>query len=258
MSTTVSDAGTTTPQVVVPELPPAFQVSKRESKSLPNWALKVAMAITGTFGALFLALHLVGNLKVYTGAEHFNDYALWLRHMGEPLIPANGVIWILRIGLVVCLLVHVTCAALIWTRGRAARGKFPAKRNNGFRSLGATMMPFTGCALLAFIIFHIMDLTLGTQPIATSGFQEQTETAAFAYQNLVAGFTRPWAAAIYVTMMGLLSIHLAHGLFTVVSDLGAVGKRLRAIFIAIGGFIALAILLGNASIPLAVQLGVLK
>jgi succinate dehydrogenase / fumarate reductase cytochrome b subunit len=242
----------------VPELPPAFQVSKREQKTLPNWALKVAMAITGTFGALFLVLHLVGNLKVYTGAEHFNDYALWLRHVGEPLIPANGVIWILRCALALCLLVHVTCGVLIWTRGRAARGKFPAKRNNGFRSVGATLMPFTGCALLVFIVFHILDLTLGTQPIATADFQDHTETAAFAYQNLVADFSRPWAAAIYLVMMALLSVHLAHGLFTVVSDLGAVGKRLRAILIAIGGLLALAILLGNASIPLAVQLGVLK
>jgi succinate dehydrogenase / fumarate reductase cytochrome b subunit len=120
------------------------------------------------------------------------------------------------------------------------------------------MMPITGCALVLFIIFHIMDLTLGTRGVASPEFQDHTEGAMFAYQNLVADFSRIWAAAIYVIMMVLLSIHLTHGLFTVVSDLGATGKRLRAILITIGGLIALAILLGNASIPIAVQLGVLK
>jgi succinate dehydrogenase / fumarate reductase cytochrome b subunit len=241
-----------------PELPPAFQISARKPKKLPNWGLKVVMAFTGSGGALFLAVHLFGNLKVYTGAEHFNEYAYWLRHVGEPLLPTNGLVWILRVALAGCIVAHVVAATILWVRGRRARGRFTAKRNNGFRSISATLMPLTGMFILAFVVFHIADLTLGIKPLAPETFQEHTDTAAFAYQNLIASFSRPWSAAIYIGMMVLLAIHVSHGLYTVVSDFGAIGKRLRAILITIGGLIAVFILLGNASIPLAVLLGVLS
>ena len=39
-----------------------------------TWMLKVAMAITGSILVAFVLVHLFGNLKVYTGAEHFDDF----------------------------------------------------------------------------------------------------------------------------------------------------------------------------------------
>ena len=59
-------------------------------------------------------------------------------------------------------------------------------------------------------------------------------------------------------MMVFIAIHLSHGVVTVASDLGAMGQRLRALFVVLAGLVAVAILLGNASIPIAVQLGVLS
>ncbi|MDR1355456.1 MAG: succinate dehydrogenase cytochrome b subunit [Propionibacteriaceae bacterium] len=252
------DTGATPVTLNKPELPPQFRVSARRQKRLPNWGLKAVMAITGVIGALFLAMHLFGNLKVYTGAEHFNKYAYWLRHVGEPLLPANAVVWVLRVVLAGCIVLHIVSAAILWVRGRKARGKFSAKRRGGLRSFEATLMPLTGICIALFVVFHIADLTLGVQPLASETFQEPTDTAAFAYQNLIASFSRPWSAAIYIVMMVLLSIHVSHGLYTVVSDLGALGKRLRAVLITIGGATAVFILLGNASIPIAVLIGVLS
>ena len=42
------------------------------------------MALTGAFLFGWIFLHMVGNLKLYLGPEHMNEYAKWLRVMGAP------------------------------------------------------------------------------------------------------------------------------------------------------------------------------
>jgi succinate dehydrogenase / fumarate reductase cytochrome b subunit len=156
--------------------------------------------------------------------------------------------------LFVSLVVHVGAAVVIWVRARRARGGRRA-RLRGARSWGAWLMPLTGVALLAFLVFHLLDLTLGIAPAAPEGFVHPGDGVAHAYQNLVASFQRPWSAWGYVVVMLLLSIHIAKGFTTMAVDLGVMGRRLRATLVAVGGFLAVAVLLGNAAIPLFVQAG---
>jgi len=236
------------------QLPPALTVSPLTSKTLPAWALKACMAITGTVGALFLAVHLLGNLKVYLGESAFNAYAQGLRTFGEPYLPAESFLWLLRIVLLVCLVVHVGSAIILWHRSRVARGKFKAKRTNGLRSWSATIQPLSGILIFLFLIFHLMDLTWG-KAVAAKGFVETTTTQSDAFQNLVHSFDRPWSAIIYVIMMILIAAHVGHGVSMCVHDLGTVGRRWRAVFVVIAGALAIVVLLGNASIPLAVLSG---
>lgn len=91
-------------------------------RRVPLWALKLMMSITGLIGLGFVLVHLLGNLKVYGGAAGFDTYAHWLRAVGYPLIPHQGVLWALRVVLVVCLVVHVATALALSTRARRARG----------------------------------------------------------------------------------------------------------------------------------------
>lgn len=233
------------------------QLSERPA----TWALKVAMAITGTIWILFVLIHLFGNLKLYMGAEGFNEYAFWLRHAFEPLLPEEFLLWALRIVLIISLVIHVGSAAILWSRGRRARGRFRSaarKRRTGFASISAALMPLTGIIILGFLIFHVLDLTTGTGPAASTEFAAHTGTESFAYQNLIASFSRLWVAILYTLTMVLLSIHTAHGITTAATDLGAMGYRLRQIAAITAGIVAIVILLGNASIPIAVQLGVLS
>jgi len=241
----------------VPELPPALATSPLKPKTLPNWGLKTAMAITGVFGALFLALHLFGNLKVFAGADAFNAYALGLRTFGYPILPHECLIWTLRALLVIAVVIHVCSAAILWTRSRRARGAFKAKRNNGLRSWNATLAPITGVLIFCCLIVHLADLTWGAKPIASATFQHITGTSAFAYQNLVASFERPFAAVLYIVWMIMIAIHVGHGISTVVTDLGVMGRRWRSVGVIIAGVFAICILLGNAAIPLFVQMGVI-
>ncbi|WP_234407203.1 succinate dehydrogenase cytochrome b subunit [Microterricola viridarii] len=224
---------------------------------LSNFALKIIMAVTGLVFAGFVLVHMIGNLKVYQGPEHFNAYAVWLRTLLEPLFPYEGVLWALRIVLIVCLVGHVGGAAMLVARARRARGPFRRKRLP-MRSFLARTMPVTGVVLLLFVIFHLLDLTTGTRPAASASFEHGTVDTSHAYENLIASFQRPEVALFYILAMVLLGMHLAHGLWTAAHDLGATGKRLRAIAVAVAGILAIAIMLGNISIPVAVLLGVVQ
>lgn len=229
----------------------------RERPKVPSWVLKVIMAITGTIFAVFVLVHMVGNLKVFTGAEHFNEYAHWLRTAFQPVLPREGLLWILRVVLLSSLVAHVWSAATLWLRARASRG--PHRRKGlGMRSFTARTMPVTGVVLFGFVAFHLMDLTVGTSGAAPGTFRAATTDQAFAYDNLVASFSRPLAAGFYLLAMIVLFLHLVHGLQTVVTDLGGTGKRLRAVGVAVAGVVALAVMLGNILIPIAVLTGVVS
>jgi succinate dehydrogenase / fumarate reductase, cytochrome b subunit len=222
-----------------------------------NFACKQVMAVTGIVFGLFVLFHMIGNLKAYLGAEHFDDYALWLRHMLEPAVPYSGVLWVLRVALLVCLVGHVTCAAILTLRARAARGPF-RRKGLPLRSFAARTMPVTGVVLLLFIIFHLLDLTTGTRPVASAEYSPMTATRSFAYDNLVHSFDRPWVSAFYIMAMLVLALHLSHGLWTAVNDLGTTGRRARQVARVVAGVVVLAVVVGNISVPIAVLTGVVS
>ncbi len=217
--------------------------------------LKLIMAVTGIVFALFVLVHMIGNLKVYTGPEHFDDYAHWLRTLLEPLLPYEGALWIFRIVLLGCLIAHVGCAVLLTGRAHRSRGRFRRTGMRALRSYTARTMLVSGVVLLLFIVFHILDLTVGARPFASDSFVGATQTSSHAYDNLVASFQRPAVAIFYLIAMAVLGAHLVHGLWTAVNDLGVTGQRLRQVCVAVGGLLALAVMVGNMTIPLAVWTG---
>ena len=218
-----------------------------------TFACKLTMAVTGALFAVFVLAHMVGNLKAYFGAEDFNAYAHWLRTAFHPVLPYEGLLWILRVVLLVALVAHVACATILWLRGRRHRGPHRRRGHGGW--FGARSMMLTGVLLLVFIVFHLLDLSIGTA--GASSFQPATRTESFAHQNLVASFQRPWSGGAYLAAMVALGVHLAHGIWTIATDLGVTGRRVRHWWRLIGYVIALLVVIGNASLPIAVWTGVL-
>src|SRR3954469_15355617 len=79
------------------------------------------MAVSGIIFILFVLVHMYGNLKAFAGHDAYNDYAEHLRSIGEPELPHEGMLWAIRTALVASLVVHVTCAAILWRRAARAR-----------------------------------------------------------------------------------------------------------------------------------------
>ena len=90
------------------------------------------MAVSGIVFIGFVLLHMYGNLKAFAGHDAFNEYAEHLREIGEPLLPHGGLLWIIRVGLIVSLVVHVYCRGPLWRRA-AARPHREVRREEAHR-----------------------------------------------------------------------------------------------------------------------------
>ena len=101
---------------------------------------KVVMAVTGIVLVGFVIAHMLGNLKIFLGAEAIDAYAAFLRAMGEPLFPYSVLLWGVRIVLLACVALHITAGTgsaddrpsirARWTRaGRGARAPEGARHD---------------------------------------------------------------------------------------------------------------------------------
>ena len=70
------------------------------------------MALTGIVLMGFVLVHMIGNLKLFLGAEQLNLYGESLRDLREPACSrARSLLWGLRIGLIVAFVFHILAAA---------------------------------------------------------------------------------------------------------------------------------------------------
>ncbi|WCZ37887.1 succinate dehydrogenase cytochrome b subunit [Corynebacterium jeddahense] len=229
----------------------------RERPSYPTWAVKLTMAITGLIFGLFVLGHMIGNLKIFMplhadGSAPIDDYGRWLREIGEPLFPHEGFLWCVRIVLLACLVLHIWGAFTLRARSSKSRGRF--KRTNlmgGWQSTATKAMLVTGVILLLFIIFHLLDLTFGTA-VASGDFVEGAVR-----NNMIATFapSRWWVTLIYVIANLALLLHLTHGVYLAVSDLGWLGKRGEGLMVLLAYILPFIVVLGNVVMPIAIMCG---
>ncbi|WP_283135714.1 succinate dehydrogenase cytochrome b subunit [Rhizohabitans arisaemae] len=211
---------------------------------------KAVMAVTGALMIGFLVLHMIGNLKVFAGRDSFNDYAAWLRTVGEPMLPPSGFLWIQRIGLLVILALHITAAVQLTVQAKRARPvKYHVKRRVQ-QSYASRTMRWGGVIIAAFVVYHILDLTVGVANPAG--------TAADPYTRLVADFQRWYLVVAYAVPLLLLGLHLRHGVWSAAQSLGRGGTaRERPIKLFATGF-AVVLVAGFLLAPVGVLVGVVK
>jgi succinate dehydrogenase / fumarate reductase cytochrome b subunit len=73
-----------------------------------------------------------------------------------------------------------------------------------------------------------------------------------AFGNVINGFRVPVVTGFYVIAIGLLCLHLRHGLWSIFQTLGFSHPRYMPRFKTAAALLALAIFLGFVSIPIAV------
>src|SRR5437016_10114636 len=82
---------------------------------------KVVMAVTGIVLVGFVVAHMLGNLKIFLGAEAIDAYAAFLRTMGEPLFPYSVPLWVVRVVLLAGVALHITAAVQLTRMNWTAR-----------------------------------------------------------------------------------------------------------------------------------------
>jgi succinate dehydrogenase cytochrome b subunit len=218
---------------------------------------KAVMAVTGLilFGWIFL--HMVGNLKLYLGPEHMNEYAHWLRALGTPAMPQIGeqstALWIARLVLLVCVVLHIHSAYTLTMMNRAARPVGYRDREYIAGTYAARTMRWGGVIILLFIFYHLAHLTFGANVAPPATFIKDDP-----YHNVVAGFQIWWVAAIYIIANLALGLHLYHGVWSMFNSVGLNHPKFNPWRRTFATTFALLITLANISFPVFVLLGVVR
>ena len=203
---------------------------------------KIIVALTGLALVLFLAGHLTGNLLIYAGPDAFNEYA----HFLHTFLHGMGV-WIARIGLLVCLILHVWFTILLTKENKAARPKY-AHDATVQAPKSSRMMIWSGLTILAFIVYHLLHFTIRID----SNLAKMGETSP--WHMVIEGFQNPLVVIFYVIAMTLLCSHLSHGVASIFQTLGLRSKKTAGPIKFISKAYAVIVYLGFISIPLAVLL----
>ncbi|MFI5356389.1 MAG: succinate dehydrogenase cytochrome b subunit [Opitutales bacterium] len=231
---------------------------------------KFLMAVTGVVLIGFIVGHLVGNLQIFEHPDRINGYAVFLRQTG-PLL------WVARIGLLACVVIHIWAATVLTLENKRARGGQDYAGGTTWidAAFSSRYMRSTGYVVLAFIIYHLAQFTWGATdranfkenlPLYT--MQQDYHVAGFpvvkagtvvpnVYRMVYQGFESAPVALFYLLAVGLLSLHLLHGADSLFQTFGWRSHRWAGVLRRIVALFCLVYFLGNLAIPGSILTGLL-
>lgn len=212
---------------------------------------KHLMAVTGIMLIGFVLAHMLGNLQIFMGQAAINAYAVKLKSLG-------GLLWVMRGGLVIAVLLHVFSAMRLVSMNSAAR---PVKYKKPFTeksTFASRTMKWGGIIVVLFLIFHLVQLTLGGGPLSDNFNLLDEYGRHDVYNMTVLGFQNVAVSASYLVAMVALCFHLSHGVSSMFQSLGINHSKYNGIIKMAGPGFATLVLIGNCSMPIAVLAGMVK
>ena len=201
------------------------------------------MALSGGVLTGFVLVHMAGNLLLYLGPQALNAY-------GELLQSKPAVVWSARAFLLACVTLHIWAATSLTLTNLAARPVGYRRTAYQASTYASRTMRWGGPILLLFIIYHLLHFTVGSvHPDFIRGD---------VYHNVVIGFQNPLVAFFYVLSMAALSLHLFHGVYSMLQTLGLSHPTYNNLRAMIGGACAAVVTVGNLSFPLSVYFGLVR
>ncbi|SDF28495.1 succinate dehydrogenase subunit C [Blastococcus fimeti] len=210
---------------------------------------KAVMAISGIVLVLYLIAHMIGNLKAFAGADEFNHYSEWLRTIGNPALPGATALWLIRIVLLVAVVAHIWAAVSLWRQARNARPERYVTKKAVAQSYASRTMRWGGVIILAFVIFHILDLTLGA--VNSEGRDGEP------FDRMLASFQNPVVTIFYAISVILVGMHLRHGIWSATQTLGQSNRRREVTVNYAATAIATVLTIGFLLTPFSILFGLI-
>ena len=212
------------------------------------------MAVTGLVGIGFVLGHMYGNLKIFIGPEYFQEYAEGLRALGAPVFGHTHVLWIMRLVLLACVILHVWAAYTLYQDSNHARSTNYAQHKTLQATFASLYIRVGGTIILIFLIFHLAQFTWGTLGISPDFVYGEV------YNNVVLGFQSYFylPAIFYLIVMVILGFHIYHGAWSMFQTLGLNNKNYTHALRTLSLALAIIIAGGFSVVPLAVIFGILQ
>lgn len=208
---------------------------------------KILMALTGLALCGFLVAHLSGNLLLFVGEEKFNAYAHMLHSQGALLAVAET-------GLFVVFCLHLGLAISTTAMNRAARQREYAVREtkqSGFTipNGASSWMLVTGVLILVFVVTHISDLRIKSNPLVDyTGIATLEDGSINEFQAVRRVLSSPLNAVVYSIGLIALGIHLSHGVRSACHSLGISHRRWDGLIVLLSQVFAWVIAAGFLSL----------
>src|ERR1051325_3006929 len=213
---------------------------------------KYIMAVTGCALFIFVLGHLIGNLQIFMGPDVINHYGHFLQTNWEIKWPA-------RIGLLVMVGLHITSAVRLTAENRAARDQRYAEYKPVGSSYASRTMLMSGLIIATFVIYHLLHYTFVVQAINGTGVNfgelHDAQGRHDIYRMMILGFRQPIVSLFYIVGIALLCLHLSHGVSAMFQSLGLKNRNWKPLIDGFAKFIAIVLLVGYCSIPIAVLTG---
>lgn len=210
---------------------------------------KALMAVTGLILVGFVVGHMAGNLQLYLpahgGVHPLDEYGAWLRSV----LHGSG-LWIARAVLLASVGAHIWAAVTLSQRNKAARPVGYRALQHSASTFASRSMLVTGLIVLAFIVVHLLHLTIG---VLLPGFEEGK-----VFHNVVTGFQVPWVSAFYILSMLALAPHLRHGVWSLFQTLGLSHPRYDRLRPLLALVVTVLVVGANISFPVAVLAGLVR
>jgi succinate dehydrogenase / fumarate reductase cytochrome b subunit len=203
---------------------------------------KLLIAFSGLCLFVFLIAHVSGNLLFIVGPDAFNAYS-------HSLV-SNPLVYVAEAGLLAVFLLHVVKAIWMFIANQAARPARYAKRTwaktkspRSRKSVASATMIVTGTIILLFVVTHLATFKFGPHYETPDGIRDL-------YRLQMEIFSQPGYVGFYLVCMGVIFLHLWHGLSSAAQSFGIdhprwtprvlIAGRVLAVVIA-GGFFVLPI-----------------
>ena len=209
---------------------------------------KYLMAASGFALVLFIVVHLLGNLTLYTGSgDAINSYAAKLDALGIGKL-------ILEIGLGLTILLHVITAFQVTYSSKVARPiQYESAKSKGGptkNTVTTRTMIITGVVLLVFIVVHLIQFRFG--PKIEDGYTANINGVMVhdIYRVVVETFLDLKNVIFYVGCMFFLGFHFRHGFWSAFQSLGMLNPRWSKPIHALGLIIAILLTVGFLFMPI--------
>jgi succinate dehydrogenase / fumarate reductase cytochrome b subunit len=209
---------------------------------------KFVVALTGFALTGFVIAHMVGNLHIFQGREALNEYAHFLKELGP-------ILWAMRIGLLICLVLHMYCSLSLKMQSLAARPIRYVYENTAQATLASRTMVQTGLLIFAFILFHLAHYTFGwIDTVDGTNYLDLRDPKGLqdVYAMTLHGFRNPVVSILYLIAQAILWVHMSHGVGSMFQTLGVSTPRTWPFFRILGLTVASIVAIGNIVIVVAV------
>lgn len=201
---------------------------------------KQIVALSGIGLAVFVMIHMAGNMLIFLGPQAYNEYS--------HALTSNHFIYVAELGLIAMFLGHAFYASyLTWKNYRARDTRYAMRASGAKRTPWLHRTLFAqGLILLVFVILHLITFKYGPEYSVNYGHGEIRDL----FKLVVEEFHEPELVAWYVVALLILGFHLSHGVSSTVQTFGLHHPRYQKAIFRFGVLYALVVSLGFIAQPI--------